>query len=226
MSACRVATLVLLAILCAGCRLPSLDQMLDQSEPMDANRMLIGKVQGSGAASPMLKDEVIIEGVVLRSLMGDADDLAQEAGETLGEGNRGKVVGWFVQDEGDGDAATSDALFVMDQGYDTSINMPYEGDYSMRLGSRVRTGDRVQVRGVVAELLQEAAADQPRSSGHRVGRGDPAGTVTAVLAQSVTLLGPHDRKLAITPESVAMERAGDEAVEGMYLQTDGSAQPQ
>ena len=62
MSACRVATLVLLAMLCAGCRLPSLDQMLDQSEPMDANRMLIGKVQGSGAASPMLKDEVIIEG--------------------------------------------------------------------------------------------------------------------------------------------------------------------
>ena len=83
-----------------------------------------------------------------------------------------------------------------------------------------------RLRGVVAELLQEAAADQPRSSGHRVGRGDPAGTVTAVLAQSVTLLGPHDRKLAITPESVAMERAGDEAVEGMYLQTDGSAQPQ
>lgn len=215
MSACRHVATVLFAMLSGGCQLPSLEGV---QEPMDADRVLIGKVQGSGEASPMLGQEVAIEGVVVRSLAGDADDFAQEVGETLGAGNRGKVVGWFVQDEGDGDAATSDALFVMDQGYDTRINMPYEGNYTMRMGSYVRSGDRVKVRGVVAELPQETAADQPRSSGHRVGRGDPASTVTAILAGSITLLGPGDRKQAIALETVSLESAGEEAVESMRLQ--------
>lgn len=215
MSARRHVAVVLSALLSGGCQLPSLE---DVQEPMDDERVAIGRLQGRGGVSPMQGQEVAIEGIVVRSLAGDADDFAQEVGETLGEGNRGKVVGWFVQDEGDGDPATSDALFVMDQGYDTSINMPYEGDYTMRMGSRVRTGDRIKVRGTVAELPQETAADQPRSSGHRVGRGDPAGTVTAILAGSITLLGPSDRKQAITPETVPLESAGEEAMEGMRLQ--------
>lgn len=220
MPACRVVVLLLFGLLSSGCRLPDLQE---PSEPMDADRVAIGQVQGRGEASPMPGQDVAIEGVVVRSLMGDADDFAQEVGMTLGEGNRGKVVGWFVQDEGDGDAATSDALFVMDQGYDTSINMPYEGDYSMRLGSRVRTGDRIKVRGTVAELPQDTVADQPRSSGHRVGRGDPAGTVTTILAKSITLLGPSDRMQAVVPEWVAAGRMDEEAVEGMRLQAPGDA---
>ncbi len=216
MSARRNAAIVLFAMVSSGCQLSSSQ---DMHEPMDDDRVAIGRVQGSGGVSPMQGKDVAIEGIVVRSLMGDADDLAQDVGETLGEGNRGKVVGWFVQDEGDGDAATSDALFVMDQGYDTSINMPYEGDYTMRLGSRVRTGDRVKVRGTVAELPQETAADQSRSSGYRVSHGDPAGTVTAILARSITLLGPSDRKQPLEPEKVATERSTQEAVEGMRLQT-------
>lgn len=206
------------SLLLAGCKLPSLEDMQFQPEPMDADRILIGQVQGKGDASPMLGQEVAIEGVVVRSLMGDDDDFAQEVGITLGEGNRGRVVGWFVQDEGDGDPATSDALFVQDDAYNTSINMPNNSEYTMRLGSRVRTGDRVKVRGEVVELPREDTADQPRSSGHPVGRGDPAGTVTAISASVVTLLEPRDRKGAPEPAWAAASQADDEAVEGMRLE--------
>ena len=211
----RNAAIVLFAMLSGGCQLPSSE---DMHEPGDDDHVAIGRVQGSGGVSPMQGQEVAIEGIVVRSLMGDGDDLAQAVGETLGEGNRGKVVGWFVQGEGDGDAVTSDALFVQDDAYNTSIGMPDNIEYTMRVGSLVRTGDRVKVRGTVTELPQETAADLPRSSGHRVGRGDPAGTVTAILARSITLLGPSDRKQAIMLETVPLESADEEAVEGMRLQ--------
>ena len=113
----------------------------------------------------------------------------------------------------------------MDQGYDTSINLPAEAEYTLRLGSLVRTGDRVTVRGTEAELPLQTAAEQPRSSGHRVARGDPAGSMTAVLAHAITLLEPRDRARAIAPEAVAPARAQEEAVEGMRLQAPGPAQP-
>ncbi|WPU54623.1 hypothetical protein SQW19_09570 [Stenotrophomonas acidaminiphila] len=221
----RTLAPVLLVLALGACRLPALEGAQGMAEPMDADRVLIGRVQGGGPASPLSGQDVVIEAVVVRSLMGDGDDVAQAMGETLGEGNRGRVVGWFVQDEGDGDPTTSDALFVMDQGYDTSINLPAEAEYTLRLGSLVRTGDRVTVRGTVAELPLQTAAEQPRSSGHRVARGDPAGSMTAVLAHAITLLEPRDRARAIAPEAVAPARAQEEAVEGMRLQAPGPAQP-
>ncbi len=213
-----VAVVALAGLMLAGCKLPSLEDGGYPPEPMDADRVPIGQVQGSGDVSPLLDRDVAIEGIVVRNLTGDADDFAQEVGVTLGEGNRGKVVGWFVQDAGDGDPATSDALFVLDQGYDTSLNLPAESEYALRLGSRVRSGDRVKVRGKVVELPRETAADQPHSSGRRVGRGDSAGTVTSIAARSITVLEPRDRKDAIEPEWVPHARADDEASEGMRLQ--------
>lgn len=200
-----------------GCGFPLSENGDSASEPMDAARLHIGQVQGNADASPLLGQQVLIEGVVVRSLTGDGDDMAQEIGETLGEGNRGRVVGWFVQDEGDNDPATSDALFVLDRGYDTSLNMPAITEFTLRMGNRVRSGDRIVVRGEVVEVAQADTADQPRSAGHTVARGAVDGTVTAIAASSVTLVEPGTRALAIHPLPVAPAQAGEEAVEGMRL---------
>ncbi|OHE87819.1 MAG: hypothetical protein A2579_10860 [Lysobacterales bacterium RIFOXYD1_FULL_69_11] len=98
---------VLLAL--AGCR----------SMP-DTPVQAIGTVQGSGDRSPIEGSEAWVEGVVTADFRG---------GDGLG--------GVFVQDAGDGDPATSDALFVADvQGVD-----PLPG-----------VGQRVRLHGTVLEL--------------------------------------------------------------------------
>lgn len=74
----------------------------------------IGKVQGTGERSPLAGREVVVEGVV-----------AAAFGNGLG--------GWFLQDAGDGDTTTSDALFVI-------------------AGDAPAGGQRVRVRGTVVEL--------------------------------------------------------------------------
>lgn len=72
----------------------------------------VGHVQGAQARSALVGQAVIVQGVVSARI----DD------------------GWFVQDRGDGDDATSDAIFV--QG----------------AGDVAQPGDEVRVSGVVAEL--------------------------------------------------------------------------
>ncbi|MES2671512.1 MAG: ExeM/NucH family extracellular endonuclease [Pseudomonadota bacterium] len=74
----------------------------------------IGKVQGTGERSPLVGREVVVEGVV-----------------TITPGNG--LEGWFLQDAGDGDAATSDGLFVA-------------------AGDTPAPGQRVRIRGTVVEL--------------------------------------------------------------------------
>lgn len=100
------AAFVLAAAACAGFDLAAQD---GRTAPL-----AIGAVQGRGDASPMLGREATIEGVATAAIDG-AD------------------AGWFVQDGGDGDPATSDALFVV------GANAP-------PLGARVR------VRGTVVEI--------------------------------------------------------------------------
>jgi len=80
----------------------------------------IGAIQGSGERSPRAGEEVVVEGVVTAALRNPA----------LADAPRG---GWFLQDAGDGDATTSDALFVIDDDHPP-------------------VGERVQVRGTVVEL--------------------------------------------------------------------------
>ncbi|MEA5124116.1 hypothetical protein [Xanthomonas floridensis] len=213
----RRGSLVLMLLMPGACRLPPLDGGGQVEAAMDTDRVLIARVQGDAYTSPLLGQDVVIEGIVTRSLAGDQDDLVQEVGEALGEGNRGKVVGWFVQDEGDGLTATSDAVFVLDQGYDTGLGMPGETEYTTRLGARVRSGDRVKVRGVVTELAQDIAAEQLRSSGHPVGRGDPAGHITAIRASWITLLSQRERRPAIVLVDTVPTRSTEEATEAMRL---------
>jgi uncharacterized protein len=85
---------------------------------VSAQPILIGQVQGQGETSPLVGQEVIVEGVVTASF-------------TDGLG------GWFLQDAGDGDPTTSDALFV------SAADNP-----QLRPGQHVR----VRVRGTVVEL--------------------------------------------------------------------------
>ncbi|KJL40224.1 ExeM/NucH family extracellular endonuclease [Microbacterium trichothecenolyticum] len=92
-----------------------------------ATPLAIGSVQGSGAASSIQGQDVLIEGVV------------------VGDFQTGGFDGYYVQDAGDGDAATSDGIFVYAPG-----------------GAPVNVGDSVSVAGEVAEffgLTQVVAAD-------------------------------------------------------------------
>lgn len=78
---------------------------------------LIGVVQGSGAASPRAGTTVTVEGVVV----GDFQ-------------HSGSYQGYYVQDAGDDDSATSDGIFVFAPG-----------------GDDVSVGDAVRVTGAVSE---------------------------------------------------------------------------
>ena len=78
----------------------------------------IGTIQGAGERSPRVGKEVVIEGVVTATLRNPEDAPRR---------------GWFLQDAGDGDAATSDALFVIDNGGPPA-------------------GERVRIQGTVVEL--------------------------------------------------------------------------
>jgi predicted extracellular nuclease len=74
--------------------------------------MRIGSVQGGSDRSPFVGRQVRVEGIVTRL----------------------RADGYFLQDDGDGDPATSDALFVR------------------RDAPAVRAGDKVEVEGVVMEF--------------------------------------------------------------------------
>lgn len=79
----------------------------------------IGTVQGAGADTPCAGDRVTVEGVVV----GDY------------EGGSGTLRGFYVQDAGDGDPATSDGIFVFN-GSSDSVNL----------------GDVVTVEGTAGEF--------------------------------------------------------------------------
>ena len=103
-----VIPVLVAGLLASACAQPSTD-------PGAAAVVPIGTVQGSAQRSPLEGEEVMVEGVVT--------------------GNFGKHLGgWFLQDAGDGDPATSDAVFVLSDG-----------------DSPVRRGDRLRIRGRVLE---------------------------------------------------------------------------
>lgn len=117
----------------------------------------IGEVQGVGTQSARVGQAVMVEGVVT-ALTAD---------------------GWYVQDHGDGDDATSDALFVH--------------------GPAAAVGDRVRVRGVVAEL--------------DAGKGS---TRTALEQAQTERLGTD----TVVPTPVAAAPADWEHLEGMRVRID------
>ncbi|TYT26555.1 ExeM/NucH family extracellular endonuclease [Luteimonas viscosa] len=137
-------TLLLLAAgLLAACETPPSDP---SAAPRDDGVVAIGTVQGAGPASPLLDETVAVEGVV------------------TGNFARG-LGGWFVQDAGDGDEATSDAVFVV-------ADEP----------AQLRTGDRVRVRGRVVEHGERTRGTLTTLQAEAievVGRGEVAPVVLA-----------------------------------------------
>ena len=82
-------------------------------------------LQGTGAASPLLGQHVITEGIVV----GDFEGNDEAAGD---------LDGFFLQGKADGDMASSNAVFVY-----------------VPNGGPVAAGDRVQVRGTVEEQFNQ-----------------------------------------------------------------------
>ena len=93
----------------------------------EAPAVTIGSVQGPGAASPVAGSTVDAEGVV------------------TGDFQVGGFNGYYLQDAGDGDPATSDGIFIFAPG-----------------GIAVASGDVVHVRGAVSEFngLTEITASE------------------------------------------------------------------
>ena len=124
-----------------------------------ATPVTIGSVQGSGAASPIPGQDVLIEGVV------------------VGDFQTGGFDGYYVQDAGDGNAATSDGIFVYAPG-----------------GAPVDVGDSVSVAGEVAEffgLTQVVAADvEVCATGQVLPTATPL-TLPATSAQREALEGMY-----------------------------------
>ncbi|GAA5210173.1 ExeM/NucH family extracellular endonuclease [Microbacterium kyungheense] len=106
---------------------PGTDPDPDPVADCAATPVTIGSVQGSGAATPVAGRDVLIEGVV------------------VGDFQQGGFAGFYVQDAGDGDPATSDGIFV------------YAPD-----GPDVQVGQSVSVAGAAKEfsgLTEVEAAD-------------------------------------------------------------------
>lgn len=209
------AALLLVAV--GGCQLAPAEDI--EGGPLhDVDRVAIGQVQGVGATSPRLGQVVAIEGRVVRSLRGDYDvrDRDMVAADRAA-GQLDTPYGWFVQDGGDGDPATSDGVLVLLQDEQAQVRLPTTFAHTARLQNRVRSGDRIKLRGVVVEVEQARGAEQLRSRGARVGRGDPDGSLTAILAQRIIVQDP-DAPLQPMQTIEAPESAADsEAAEGMRL---------
>lgn len=91
------------------------------AEPVVAT---IPEIQGSGLESPLVNQPVIVTAVVTGDFQGDA-------------GSSGDIGGFFIQDGGDGDTATSDGLFVFQASLDVDVSV----------------GDSVRITGTVAEFF-------------------------------------------------------------------------
>ncbi|MCO7221251.1 ExeM/NucH family extracellular endonuclease [Klenkia sp. PcliD-1-E] len=118
----------------------------------DATAVPIGSVQGSGAVTPVAGQQVTIRGTVVADL--------QDGG----------FQGFHVQDAGDGDPATSDAVFVYAPG-----------------GRQVDLGDEVVVTGTAAEF----PADDPLSV-TQLTQATYRDCGTAALPEPVALPMPSD----------------------------------
>ena len=106
----------------------------------------VGSVQGTGDISPVAGQTVSVRGTVVADY----------------EGPQPALRGFYLQDEGDGDAATSDGIFVFDNG-----------------ANLVANGDVVQVAGPVSEFQGQT---QLTASAAGVQSCDQQATVTPAMS--------------------------------------------
>jgi predicted extracellular nuclease len=115
--------------------------------PANSDLTVIGAIQGSGAASPMAGQAITLEAVVT----GDFQDNDGDAARNLG--------GFYVQGAADGNAATSDGIFIFDG------NSP---------STDVKPGDIVRVEGTVKEFFGETQVEAGRVAVTGTGSVQPA----------------------------------------------------
>ncbi|MBK9050752.1 MAG: ExeM/NucH family extracellular endonuclease [Chloroflexi bacterium] len=132
-------------------------------------------VQGTGATSPLVGQELSIEGIVVGDFQNNA------------AADNGDLNGFHVQDPvGDGDASSSDGLFVFAPG-----------------GMDVAVGDAVRVRGAVSEFngLTEITAAQIWlcSTGHSV-----TPTSLSLPVATVNDFEPYEGMLVTFPQSLTI----------------------
>jgi uncharacterized protein len=136
----------------------------------------ISEVQGNGLASPLVGSEVAVEGVVVGDFQNNTST------------DSGDLNGFFVQDvTGDGNAATSDAIFVYASG-----------------AADVSVGDAVRVRGSVSEYhnLTEITASQvwQCSTGNSV----PAPVTLSLPMTTVDDFEAYEGMLVTFPQSLVI----------------------
>lgn len=129
----------------------------------------IGSVQGGGDASPMAGTTVTVRGVVV----GDH------------EGASPALRGFYLQDSGDGDPATSDGLFA----FNGSLNS-------------VALGDLVEVTGSVAEF--QAQTQISVASVTSCGRADVPTTDVTLPVASATHLERYEGMLVTLPQELSV----------------------
>ncbi len=134
----------------------------------------IYQVQGAGAASPLVGTDVAVEGIVVGDFQNNSS------------ADSGNLNGFHLQDAaGDGDAATSDGVFIYAPG-----------------GIDVAVGDAVRVRGSVSEYngMTEITANQIWACG----TGSVAATPLSLPVASVDAFEPYEGMLVTFPQPLVI----------------------
>ncbi|MET1081066.1 MAG: ExeM/NucH family extracellular endonuclease [Pseudomonas sp.] len=150
-------------------------QVLETLAAGDAGPRAIYQVQGSGAASPLVGQQVTVEGVVVGDFQG-----------------AGELKGFYLQSpdqQVDADPLTSEGLFVYDGGS----------------GTPVQVGDRVRVSGQVREfngLTQLAGTLQV--SVLAAGQALPSAAVLQLPLAGIETLEPYEGMRVLLPQTLTV----------------------
>jgi predicted extracellular nuclease len=131
-------------------------------EPCVGPATPIGSVQGAGATSPITGSTVTVRGVVVGDYEG--------ASPALG--------GFYLQDDGDSDAASSDGVFVFDRGFSASVT----------------DGELVEVTGKVSEFQGQTEIDT-LTAANDCGTADVTPTDVSLPLASADALEPYEGML-------------------------------
>lgn len=126
----------------------------------------IPTIQGAGSSSPIEGESVVVEATVTGDFQATV-------------GTHGNLRGFFIQDAGDGDPATSDGIFVFDNAGSVDVN----------------PGDLVRVSGVVAEYFGETQINASGGSVEVIGVGTVSPTLISLPAAS-TVINRDDEVIA------------------------------
>ncbi len=146
-----------------------------------AHAQTIPQVQGKTNTSPLINQTVTLEGVVIGDFQGDD-----------------KLSGFFIQDtNGDGDATTSDGIFV------------YQSTRARVGAVDVQNGDRVRVKGKVEEFARKE-------------RGETAADVTGPTQTQLRAMEIEvvEKNVIVSPTDVSLPLPADadfERYEGMLV---------